>query len=81
MAKIENVLNNLAKKSKEQLIINDILRQGRIFLDSNKLKYSDLTTDKVFFISENELTNDNNFADIYYDNENEILNTLIKWRK
>jgi len=66
--------------NKDQAIINDILRQGRILLDGNRLKPSDLNSDMVFMLCDNELTSDSKFADIYYNNEDEILTILSNYR-
>ncbi len=66
--------------NKNQAIINDILRQGRLLLDGNKITKADLTTDIVFMMCDNEITSDKLYAATYYDNEDDILEVLLNYR-
>jgi len=68
------------KTLRETGIIMDFIRQGKILLDANKLKKSDLTSDRLLMLSVNDTWSDIVYCDTYYKFEEEISETLSKYR-
>lgn len=64
---------------KNASIVRDIIRQGKDFMESKRLKILDLTSDKLIMLCENDSFNDRTYVNTYYDNEDYIHEVLETW--
>jgi hypothetical protein len=79
MISILDMMNIKEIIMKNKHIVDDIIKQGKDLCDSGELSINDFNCDKVYLLAVNTHNSDL-FGDVYYGNEDHILDTLIKYK-